>query len=219
MQIHLASPIDVSGFRAQSTRMLAGQVMPETIAWQADASQAFEAAVDAADSRPLGGRSAARAIVPRSFVRLTELVVLHRDAARFGLLYRLLWRMVHEPRLNKGGHDGDIAMASSMAHAVRRDIYKMKAGLRLRPIGSLDGAPLLFGWYEPAHHISEEIASWLAEVHGDASWFLTTPDRCVLRHRGRLRCGPVVPFGQAPAQDDDAGWLQAARRFAAAEAS
>jgi DNA polymerase len=40
---------------------------------------------------------AARAIIPQSFIRMSELVVLHRDADRFDLLYRSLWRLVYEP--------------------------------------------------------------------------------------------------------------------------
>ena len=195
--------------------MLAGQIAPEQIDWQAAATQAFAIPVHSAGLRLAGGRTSAAAIVPHSFMRLTELVVLHRDEDRFSLLYRLLWRLVHEPRLREGDHDADMAHASSMAHAVRRDIYKMKANLKFRPIGDLDGEPLQFAWYEPVHHITEEVGSWLAKTHGEGNWFLATPERCVLCRRGRLLFGPCPDAGHKPAGDDDAGWLQVAQRFAA----
>ena len=40
-----------------------------------------------------------RARVPAFFVALCERAALHADPNRFGLLYRLLWRLVHEPAL------------------------------------------------------------------------------------------------------------------------
>jgi DNA polymerase len=216
MHVELASPTDVAGFRAQSTRMLAGQIAPEQIDWHAAAMQAFASPVSSADSRPGTGRRSATPIVPLSFMRLTELVVLHHDEDRFALLYRLLWRLVHEPKLRNGGHDADMAHAVSMAHAVRRELYKMKVSLRLRHIGSLAGEPLQFAWHEPVHHVVEEVGSWLAKNFGDGCWFIATPERCMMCRHGRLLCGPGIDAEHRPAPDDDAGWLEVARGFAAA---
>jgi hypothetical protein len=55
---------------------------------------------------------AARAIIPQSFVRMSELVVLHRDPLRFDLLYRSLWRLVYEPELKHDFADADLARAA-----------------------------------------------------------------------------------------------------------
>ncbi len=43
----------------------------------------------------------------------------HRDQDRFALLYRLLWRLVHEPGLRHDPADPDMVRAHHMAHAVR----------------------------------------------------------------------------------------------------
>ncbi|QJW84223.1 hypothetical protein HK414_11380 [Ramlibacter terrae] len=40
--------------------------------------------------------------------------MLHRDEIRFDLLYRLLWRLVHEPHLVNGNTDPDMALAQRM---------------------------------------------------------------------------------------------------------
>src|SRR5206468_3752106 len=77
---------------------------------------------------------AASAIVPASFMRLCEVVVLHHDPDRFALLYRLLWRLVHEPSLRNDPIDADMLHAHQMGQAVRRDIHKMKTLLKFREI-------------------------------------------------------------------------------------
>jgi DNA polymerase len=59
--------------------------------------------------------------VPAGFLALCEDVVRHRDPGRFDLLYRLLWRLQHEPGLREDRHDPDRVAAREMAQAVRRD--------------------------------------------------------------------------------------------------
>ena len=82
----------------------------------------------------------ARAVsVPPTFLTLCATVVLHADPNRFGLLYRLLWRMAHEPGLRHDPLDPDRLQAEQMAQAVRRDIHKMRAFVRFRTVA--DGGP------------------------------------------------------------------------------
>lgn len=214
MHIDLASPTDVLGFRARANDMLAHQVLPGDIAWNADAATDCSESVRGAASRPPPFPSAFRSIVPRSFVRLTELVVLHRDELRFDLLYRLLWRLVHEPELAACENDPDMVAAQSMAHGVRRDIFKARRALALVSLPPEGEAPLLFGWCEPRHHVTEEVAEWLARTQPEDAWLLATPDRCVLWHDKRLVCGPGVPAEDArvaPATH----WLALARQLRA----
>ncbi|MGV3571165.1 MAG: DUF4130 domain-containing protein [Ramlibacter sp.] len=210
MRIDLASPVDVHGFRAQSNTLLAHQVPPGDIAWEPHPA-GFGEAVRGLASRPPASTTALNAIIPRSFLRLTELVVLHRDEGRFDLLYRLLWRLVHEPHLVTGPSDPDMALAQRMGQAVRREIFRMKAAVQLRLVGELDGAPLRFGWFEPRHHVTEEVASALVRSQPDASWLLVTPDRSALWEGKGLLCGPGVAGG-ASARDDE-GWLAFARQM------
>ena len=74
--------------------------------------------------------------VPAAFVELCAEVVQHRDPGRFGLLYRLLWRLVHEPALRHDPLDPDRLRAAHLAQVVRREQHKMKAFVRFRPVGA-----------------------------------------------------------------------------------
>jgi probable DNA metabolism protein len=211
MQVDLSSPVDVLGFRAQANSLLAHQVPPADIAWTAGASLACGENVQGATSRPAQLPSALHAIVPRSFVRLTELVVLHRDPRRFELLYRLLWRLVHEP-LAASGRDPDLALAQSMAQAVRRDILRTRKAVRLRVLAPQEGLALSVAWCEPQHHVTEEVAQVLSGLELDQPWLLGSPDRCLLWNGEHLLCGPGVSAATAAAAQDSE-WYEWATRI------
>ena len=146
MQVKLAGQTDLAGFRSEARQLLAHQVPPEDVEWQFDLpADPFMDPQSPQASRPRNVARAATAIVPASFTRLCEFVVLHRDPERFSLLYRLLWRLVHEPNLRNDPVDADMLQAQHMAHAVRRDIHKMKANLRMHPIHDAHGESLEVG--------------------------------------------------------------------------
>ncbi|GAC1599486.1 MAG: hypothetical protein NVS3B2_00650 [Ramlibacter sp.] len=180
MQARLASEIDLAGFREEARSLLAHQVPPEQVDWlTAHNSDLF---ADVVPSDPKGSRHvprAAMAIVPASFLRLCEIVVLHRDPDRFALLYRLLWRLVHEPGLRNDPIDADMLAAQQMGQAVRRDLHKMKAFLRLRPVegDSASQWPLHLGWFDPAHHIVEAAAPWFVRRFAQQRWAILTRER------------------------------------------
>lgn len=203
MRIDLASPIDAGDFRSWANALLSQQVPPASIEWHSEASLAcgtrFHGRGVVAPRPP----SALHAIVPRSFVRLTELVVLHRDEGRFGLMYRLLWRLVHEPELAGASRDGDMALAQSMAQAVRRDVLKVRKGLQLRALAPLDGVPLAFAWCEPQQRVTELVADGLSRTQPAPPWLLASPDRCVLWTGHHLLCGPGVVPARAHAMNDE----------------
>lgn len=214
LQVDLASPVDLFGFRAQANSMLAHQVPPEDVSWgAADSLLVGEAMRGPAGPLP-SLASALHSIVPRSFVRLTGLVVLHRDASRFDLLYRLLWRLVHEPELAVAGGDADMTAARSMAQAVRRDILRTRRSVRLRVLGPRAGGTLRCGWCEPQHHVTEEVAQLLARTDPAGPWLLASPDRCVLWTGTQLLCGPGVPSVVAY-RADDANWYSMAAQLGA----
>ncbi|HEY0823027.1 MAG TPA: DUF4130 domain-containing protein, partial [Ramlibacter sp.] len=151
---------------------------------------------------------AARAIIPQSFVRMSELVVLHRDPERFDLLYRSLWRLVYEPDLKHDFGDHDLARLRQMAQAVRRDIQKMKTRLSFRPL-QLKGQAIAVAWYEPAHYVCETVGAWLAKREPASRWILLTPDRCLRWDGARLLSAPAVAPMQPPlAECSDADWAR-----------
>jgi len=170
MRVQLSGETDFAGFREHARALLARGVKPDDVQWSAgDASDLFgdgEAPVAAAES--------AAANVPASFIALCESVALHCDPQRFALMYRLLWRLAHEPRLRHDPLDADVMLARRMAHAVGHDIHKMRAFVRFRPVGDLHVA-----WFEPRHHIVEANAPWFSRRFANMRWALLTPQCCV----------------------------------------
>src|SRR6476469_6720262 len=160
MQARLSSATDLTGCRNEARDLLAHQVPPDQVHWETlqavDADLFAQPAPGSDQVRTSKGiPRAATAIVPASFLRLCEVVVLHHDPQRFSLLYRLLWRLVHEPTLRNDPIDPDMMLAQQMAQAVRRDMHKMKAFLRFRqvPDDERPGEVLHVAWFEPTHHI------------------------------------------------------------------
>ncbi len=216
MEARLASETDLAGFREEARVLLGQQVPPEAVHWrtaQAQNSDIFAEPTLPGDLRPRDVPKAASAIVPASFLRLCEVVVLHRNPDRFALLYRLLWRLVHEPGLRHNPTDPDMLHAHQMAQAVRRDLHKMKAFLRWRPVNDGQQPPLQLGWFEPAHHIVEAAAPWFVKRLGPTRWAILTPNRSVESDGRRLHFGPGLPRTLAPAHDaSDEVWLDRYRK-------
>lgn len=204
MQVPLSDQVDIAGFHSEATRLLARQVPPEAVEWCAAPAQAVgEEALDA--GRASIHNRAARAIIPQSFIRMSELVVLNRDPRRFDLLYRSLWRLVYEPTLKHDFDDHDLSRLRQMAQAVRRDIQKMKTRLAFRSL-DLHGETVAVAWYEPSHFVAETVAAWLARRDPSVRWILLTPDRSIRWDGSRLLCAPAV--APPPAPHGDAEWAR-----------
>ncbi len=204
MQVPLSHPVDIVGFHAEATRLLARQVPPETVEWSAEPAAGIDQQLEEAARARIGSR-AARAIIPQSFVRMSELVVLHRDADRFDLLYRSLWRLVYEPDLKNDFSDNDLARLRQAAQAVRRDMQKMKSRMQFQPL-VLKGRPMGVCWYEPAHFIAETVGAWQARRNPMAHWLLLTPDRSLRWDGERLLAAPGQVSGRQPADMTPDAW-------------
>lgn len=145
--ITLVDDADVAGFRRTARQLLREGIEPGDVHWQIAASASPDLFGDSNPPAEVeGGRGTATAAdlaasavppvhVPAFFVPLCEHAALHSDPARFGLLYRLLWRLVHESTLRGDALDPDRLAAEKMARMVRRDMHKMTAFVRFRPIG------------------------------------------------------------------------------------
>jgi uracil-DNA glycosylase len=213
MQARLSSATDLTGFRNEARDLLAHQVPPEQVHWLTDEAAGDDLFAEPVPSDGRAGRSiprAATAIVPASFLRLCEVVVLHSDPQRFSLLYRLLWRLVHEPTLRNDPIDADMLQAQQMAQSVRRDMHKMKAFLRFRQVADEEhpGEVLHVAWFEPAHHILEAVAPWFARRFASMRWAILTPERSVRWDGTQLLFGPGGNRADAPPPDaGEALWL------------
>jgi len=215
MEARLASEIDLAGFREEARALLAHQVPPDAVHWETAQAQNSDFFMDPTigPDRVRSIPKAASAIVPASFLRLCEVVVLHHDPERFALLYRLLWRLVHEPGLRNNAVDSDMLHAHQMGQAVRRDLHKMKAFVQFHVVHDIAAQPLQLAWHEPTHHIVEAAAPWFAKRQPQSRWVIFTPERSVEFDGRKLHFGPGLPRDQVPPPGaGDAQWLDAYHR-------
>jgi DNA polymerase len=146
--------------------------------------------------------------VPPDFVRLCETLVLHRDPARFALMYRLLWRMTEQPDLRHDPLDADRLQAHRMARAVARDMHKMHAFVRFRPVVDGTGQTLHIAWFEPDHFITEATAGFFVRRFTQMHWAILTPEASVRWDGAQLHTGPGAQRSDAPPPDaGEALWL------------
>ena len=219
MEARLAGETDLAGFREEARALLAHQVPPDDVQWQTPCAQEAELYSDPSAPADRAAPKAASSIVPASFLRLCEVVVLHHDADRFALLYRLLWRLVHEPSLRNDPVDSDMLHAHQMGQAVRRDTHKMKTFVRFHEIDAGAGRQLSVAFYEPTHHVLEAVAPWFAKRMPHVRWVLFTPDRSVECDGTKLHFAAGLPRAEAPREDAPAQqWLAAYQRVFGAHA-
>lgn len=207
--IALAHPTDWPGFRRAARTLVQAGVPPHAVHWsveQGGAQDLFAPRAEPAASLPVVEGPAPR--VPGRFVQLCEQVVLHRDPARFGLMYRLLWRMAHEPALRRDPLDADVLLARHMARAVARDIHKMHAFVRFRPVTDGAGETVQVAWFEPDHYITRVAAGFFVRRFTQMRWAILTPHESVRWDGQALHTGPGGQRSDAPPPDaGEALWL------------
>jgi DNA polymerase len=203
MLVRLANETDLAGFRREARSLLARKVPPQDVFWSAgpyhdDLFAGEEGGSDGDDVPAVTGVT-----VPAAFLELCHSVVLHSEPQRFALLYRLLWRLVHEPALRHDPLDADMLQAREMAQAVRRDIHKMHAFVRFRQVQDNENEldPLHVAWFEPDHHIVEANAPWFRRRFTNMRWAILTPERCAEWDRRQLHFRAGASRSDAPPAD------------------
>ncbi|MGE4240779.1 UdgX family uracil-DNA binding protein [Ramlibacter sp.] len=182
-------------FRVRARALLAQGVEPDAASWREDdLFSADDASSDVVDN------AAPTLAVPPTFLALCRSVVLHRDPSRYALLYRLLWRLAREPLLRDDPLDTDMLAARRMAHAVHRDIHKMRAFVRFREVDDEAGR-LHVAWFEPDHFIVEANAPWFSRRFAQMRWAILTPDRCASWDGAHLAFAPGATREDAPPAD------------------
>ena len=140
--------------------------------------------------------------VPAEFVRRAEVAACHRDAGRWNLLYKLLWRLQTNRDLLRIEVDEDVVQFRHLEHEVKRDLHKMHAFVRFRRVVDEDGEHFI-AWYEPAHHVLKMAAPFFAERFAVMRWTILTPEASASWDPGskELRFGPGVARNDAPSGD------------------
>lgn len=197
----LNRPDDFDAWRELARVMAAARIPPECITWSADGQgerDLFGMANRDAASMPSARRSVR---ANRAFLRLAGTIILHRDPARFALLYRLLWRLQDDPHLMEKSSDRDIYRLTIMARNVRRDIHKMRAFVRFRVIEEADSVDRYVAWFEPGHHILRANADFFLNRFASQRWSILTPDLCLHWDGERLTETPGASRQDAPSED------------------
>jgi len=216
MHIDLAGEADFEGFRRAARDLLQRGVPPDAVitwrvAGRAVTALDFEPPAAAAilHPPPEAPPQADAPRVPADFLELCREVVMHADPQRHTLLYRLLWRLQHEPALRHDPLDAEMQQARHMAQAVRREMHKMKAFVRFREVARGEGLPPLHvAWFEPAHHIVEAVGPFFMRRFAGMPWAVLTPERSMRWDGERLEFGPGAGRDDAPPADaGEALWL------------
>lgn len=189
-RIELPAPGGLSQWREVARQALAASWAPHELSWvDAGEHQDLFAAVSA---EPVEVSSPLPLKVPAALLELAQWVLCHRSPARLGLLYRVLWRVVHgERQLLERVSDPDIVRLGELAKAVRRDHHKMKAFVRFRAVDEDDG-PVYLAWFEPDHRIVRLVAPFFAKRFTAMRWSILTPDACAHWSGESLEFSPGV---------------------------
>src|SRR3546814_5817181 len=73
--------------------------------------------------------------LPRELVEIAERVICHRDAEVPARLYRIIWRAARDRHLLARTTDPEVDWLRRADKAIRRDVHKMHAFVRFRPLG------------------------------------------------------------------------------------
>jgi uracil-DNA glycosylase len=206
--MELQGPTDWAGFRRHARAMMHAGLPPHSVSWRLHGQQQEGLWADAPPA--VNNSGSPRITLPAALVALCENLILHNDPGRFDLMYRLLWRVHQDPRLARDPLDADRMQAEAMVRHVRRDMHKMKAFVRFRPIGTPgdDSESVHAAWFEPQHHIVEATAPFFMRRFAGMRWALLTPMGSARWDGRELHTGPPADRSQAPAADaGEALWL------------
>ena len=181
-------------WRYEARNALAARIAPAHIEWQSDNQQGlFNTALPVAPEE-------FRVNISQRFVTLAEAAACFRNSSRWGILYRLLWRLVYEePELLSISTDNDVMLLHRMVGQVRRDSHKMKAFVRFREVEGYQNTYM--AWHEPTHYIVERVAPFFMRRFTSMNWAILTPFKSAYWNGEKLRYGEGQPRSAIPHKD------------------
>lgn len=195
---------EYEGWRAAARSLLAQGVAPEEVLWTDDSQESSlfvreEPTVAAAEQ----GASAIK--VPAAFMDMARSAAAHTDARRWGMLYRVLWRLTRgaERHLLAMATDRDVRQLQDWCKAVGRDIHKMHAFVRFRLVGTdaATGREQFVAWFEPEHRIVRLATPFFEKRFAGMDWSILTPYECAHWDGSRLHFTAGVSRSSAPDED------------------
>jgi DNA polymerase len=144
---------------------------------------------------------------PRAFLTLAQSVVQHAAPHRFQQLHRMAIALAQDPQQWQDRLNPLHLSLERMAREVKREIHKMHAFVRFRPVNDVDGMHHM-AWFEPLHHIVRSAAPFFVDRFAAMRWSILTPRLCVRWDRRALTFSAGADRSQAPAPDDgEARWV------------
>ncbi|XAP77173.1 UdgX family uracil-DNA binding protein [Citromicrobium bathyomarinum] len=198
--VQLPRSDDFAFWRERARALIQCDIPPDKIAWVEPggtddlfSSGGMRLPVPPADAPPV--RASKR------YLSLAANAVLHRDPARFALLYRLLWRLQRNPRIMEDKADVDVRRVEELDKNVRRDSHKMHAFVRFRQVEEADGVEHYIAWFEPEHHILRANAGFFRRRFASMRWSILTPQGTLHWDGETMREGPPAQKADAPHGD------------------
>lgn len=197
-------------WRNTARALLQQGVAPHHINWLADGDTAglFDQTPDAVRTQPV--TPAPR--VPKQLLELLQSAARFRVEDRWGLLYRILWRVAQGDHAAMLAGDIDGSQLHKRLKAVRREAHHLHAFLRFHPRPANAEGPQLVAWHEPTHDILCSASEHFAERLGRSTWLIATPDDGIYWDGQRLHYQRHCPaewqrLAQNPEDDGEALWL------------
>ena len=206
---------DWAHWRQVVRALWAQQIAPQSVIWQTEHRQQHSpdlfARADAVTQAahilqwPATQQPPCPLTVSSNWLQQAEQALLHAAPERFGVLYRLLWRMQTTPGLRHDVLDPDHVQMQHWIHAVRREVHKMHAFVRFRPVAlppdPIDGdGPLHVAWFEPTHHIVQAAAPFFVRRFANMRWAILTPQCCLRWWPAASSIEALQPAGVDPQQ-------------------
>ncbi len=203
--VHLPAPDDFVFWRERARGLVQCDVPPDRIAW-IEPGATGDLFASQGPSRgekrlPMPPPDAAPVRASQRFLAVARSAALHSDPARFGLLYRVLWRLQRNPRLMEDKADPEVRRIEELAKSVRRDAHKMHAFVRFREVEEEGGSPHFVAWFEPDHHILRAEAGFFMRRFANMRWSILTPRGSIHWDGETMREGPPARPGDAPGGD------------------
>lgn len=224
--VELQGPDDWAGFRQACRVLLEQRIPPEHVQWRwrhalaphaeqhddlfsrndQDSLPGRALTPEQLDQLPSQGHSHVR--IPRTALRTLRAACMHENPNRFALCHRWLARVQQRPMLKHDALDPDWRRMEHMAKAVGREIHKMHAFVRFRPVVR-EGQPVLhMAWFEPVHFVVRAASPFFTERFANMHWAILTPQSSLHWDGEQLHEAPGAQHSDAPAADaGESLWL------------
>ena len=203
--VHLPEPDDFAFWRERARGLIQCDVPPDRVSWVEPGGTGDLFAQDSPSRGerrlPVPPENPPEVRASKRFLQLARKAALHSDPARFGLLYRMLWRLQSSPRAMEDKADADVRRIEELDKAVRRDAHKMHAFVRFRAVEAEGGAEHYVAWFEPDHHIVRAEAGFFMRRFSNMNWSILTPRGCIHWDGETMRESGPARRGDAPGGD------------------